>query len=162
MTDVLIIDGLTKRFRLPGWRVAWILGPKEFIKAMGSCGSYLDGGTNVPFQEAAVSMLEVCPSKTFPLPTTPKQQREENTDKITSPANKSPQRNARPPTPLPRQTRLRPRPPAANGLPHPIHAQLNLLHLARPLRSPPRHLRRTPLHGSLLERKSHHGAGSVL
>jgi aspartate/methionine/tyrosine aminotransferase len=32
--DVLIIDGLTKRFRLPGWRVAWILGPKEFIKAL--------------------------------------------------------------------------------------------------------------------------------
>lgn len=56
--DVLIIDGLTKRFRLPGWRVAWIVGPKEFIKAIGSCGSYLDGGTNVPFQEAAVSMLE--------------------------------------------------------------------------------------------------------
>ena len=56
--DVLIIDGLTKRFRLPGWRVAWIVGPKEFIKAIGSCGSYLDGGTNVPFQEAAVRMLE--------------------------------------------------------------------------------------------------------
>ena len=31
---MLIIDGLTKRFRLPGWRVAWILGPKEFIKAL--------------------------------------------------------------------------------------------------------------------------------
>ncbi|KAF2842089.1 PLP-dependent transferase [Patellaria atrata CBS 101060] len=56
--DVLIIDGLTKRFRLPGWRVAWILGPKEFIKAIGSCGSYLDGGTNVPFQQAAVAMLD--------------------------------------------------------------------------------------------------------
>lgn len=56
--DVLLIDGLTKRFRLPGWRVAWIIGPKEFIKAIGSCGSYLDGGTNVPFQEAAVPMLE--------------------------------------------------------------------------------------------------------
>ncbi|RMY23478.1 hypothetical protein D0867_02028 [Hortaea werneckii] len=56
--DVLIIDGLTKRFRLPGWRVAWILGPKAFIKALGSCGSYLDGGTNVPFQEAAIPMLE--------------------------------------------------------------------------------------------------------
>ncbi|RFU34396.1 hypothetical protein B7463_g1925, partial [Scytalidium lignicola] len=56
--DVLIIDGLTKRFRLPGWRIAWILGPKEFIKAIGSCGSYLDGGANVPFQEAAVKMLE--------------------------------------------------------------------------------------------------------
>lgn len=61
--DVLIIDGMTKRWRLPGssapqvsdltinadshcpgWRVAWIVGPKEFIKALGSCGSYLDGG----------------------------------------------------------------------------------------------------------------------
>lgn len=57
--DVLIIDGMTKRFRLPGWRVAWILGPKEFVKALSSAGSYLDGGTNVPFQEAAVPMLEV-------------------------------------------------------------------------------------------------------
>lgn len=56
--DVLIIDGLTKRFRLPGWRVAWIVGPKEFIRAIGSCGSYLDGGTNVPFQEEAVKFLE--------------------------------------------------------------------------------------------------------
>ena len=56
--DVLIIDGLTKRFRLPGWRVAWILGPKEFVKALGSCGSYLDGGTAHPFQEAAIPMLE--------------------------------------------------------------------------------------------------------
>lgn len=56
--DVLLIDGLTKRFRLPGWRVAWIVGPKEFIGALGSCGSYLDGGTNVPFQEAAIEMLE--------------------------------------------------------------------------------------------------------
>ena len=63
--DVLIIDGLTKRFRLPGWRVAWILGPKEFIKAIGSCGSYLDGGTNVPFQEAAVPMLEVSQNTPF-------------------------------------------------------------------------------------------------
>ena len=56
--DVLILDGLTKRFRLPGWRIAWILGPKEFIKAIGSCGSYLDGGANAPFQEAAIPMLE--------------------------------------------------------------------------------------------------------
>ena len=50
--DVLIIDGLTKRFRLPGWRISWILGPKEFIKAIGSCGSYLDGGAAHPFQLA--------------------------------------------------------------------------------------------------------------
>ncbi|KAI5241483.1 aminotransferase [Aureobasidium subglaciale] len=56
--DVLIIDGMTKRFRLPGWRIAWVIGPKEFIKAIGSCGSYLDGGANVPFQEASIPMLE--------------------------------------------------------------------------------------------------------
>ena len=56
--DSKMCVGLTKRFRLPGWRVAWIVGPKEFIKAIGSCGSYLDGGTNVPFQEAAIPMLE--------------------------------------------------------------------------------------------------------
>jgi aspartate/methionine/tyrosine aminotransferase len=55
---VLLIDGLTKRFRLPGWRIAWVVGPKEFITALGSAGSYLDGGANVPFQEAAVPMLE--------------------------------------------------------------------------------------------------------
>jgi aspartate/methionine/tyrosine aminotransferase len=56
--DVLLIDGLTKRFRLPGWRIAWVVGPKEFITALASAGSYLDGGANVPFQEAAVPMLE--------------------------------------------------------------------------------------------------------
>lgn len=56
--DVLIIDGLTKRFRLPGWRIAWILGPRDFISALASAGSYLDGGANVPFQEAAIQMLE--------------------------------------------------------------------------------------------------------
>lgn len=57
-TDVLLIDGLTKRFRLPGWRIAWVVGPKDFINALGSAGSYLDGGANVPFQEAAIPMLE--------------------------------------------------------------------------------------------------------
>ncbi|OOF98109.1 hypothetical protein ASPCADRAFT_205366 [Aspergillus carbonarius ITEM 5010] len=56
--DVLLIDGLTKRFRLPGWRIAWVVGPKEFVNALGSAGSYLDGGANAPFQEAAVPMLE--------------------------------------------------------------------------------------------------------
>ncbi|KAJ2904969.1 aminotransferase class i and ii [Zalerion maritima] len=56
--DVLIIDGLTKRFRLPGWRIAWILGPKDFIKALGSVGSFLDGGASSVLQEAAIPFLE--------------------------------------------------------------------------------------------------------
>jgi len=43
--DVLIIDGLTKRFRLPGWRIAWIVGPKVsflFRKEVWWCGSDAD------------------------------------------------------------------------------------------------------------------------
>ena len=56
--DVILIDGLTKRFRLPGLRICWLVGPKAFISALGSSGSYLDGGANVPFQEMAVPMLE--------------------------------------------------------------------------------------------------------
>lgn len=55
---ILILDGLTKAFRLPGWRICWILGPKEYVSALASAGSYLDGGANVPFQKAAVSLLE--------------------------------------------------------------------------------------------------------
>ncbi|ODV73346.1 pyridoxal phosphate-dependent aminotransferase [Cyberlindnera jadinii NRRL Y-1542] len=55
---VLIIDGLTKFFRLPGWRISWVVGPKQYISALSSAGSYLDGGANYPFQEAAVSFLK--------------------------------------------------------------------------------------------------------
>ncbi|EGW33959.1 uncharacterized protein SPAPADRAFT_59370 [Spathaspora passalidarum NRRL Y-27907] len=55
---VLILNGLTKAFRLPGWRICWILGPEEYIDALSSAGSFLDGGSNAPLQYAAVSMLE--------------------------------------------------------------------------------------------------------
>lgn len=55
---VLIIDGLTKAFRLPGWRISWVVGPKHYISALSSAGSYLDGGANLPFQEAAVPFLD--------------------------------------------------------------------------------------------------------
>ncbi|EGV62491.1 hypothetical protein PSN45_000019 [Yamadazyma tenuis] len=55
---VLILNGLTKAFRLPGWRTCWILGPEDYINALSSAGSYLDGGSNSPFQYAAIEMLE--------------------------------------------------------------------------------------------------------
>lgn len=58
---VLILNGLTKSFRLPGWRTCWILGPEDYINALSSAGSYLDGGSNSPFQYAAVELLN--PSK---------------------------------------------------------------------------------------------------
>ncbi|CAH2353636.1 hypothetical protein CLIB1423_11S04258 [[Candida] railenensis] len=55
---VLILNGLTKAFRLPGWRICWILGPEDYINALSSAGSFLDGGSNAPFQYAAVDFLE--------------------------------------------------------------------------------------------------------
>ncbi|KAG7194192.1 uncharacterized protein KQ657_004902 [Scheffersomyces spartinae] len=55
---VLILNGLTKAFRLPGWRICWILGPEEYINNLSSAGSYLDGGSNAPFQYEAVNFLE--------------------------------------------------------------------------------------------------------
>lgn len=55
---VLILNGLTKAFRLPGWRICWIVGPEDYIKALSSAGSFLDGGSNAPFQYAAVDFLE--------------------------------------------------------------------------------------------------------
>lgn len=55
---VLLLNGLTKAFRLPGWRICWVLGPEEYISALSSAGSYLDGGSNAPFQYAAIDFLE--------------------------------------------------------------------------------------------------------
>ncbi|KAI5958457.1 uncharacterized protein KGF55_005800 [Candida pseudojiufengensis] len=55
---VLILNGLTKAFRLPGWRVCWIVGPAEYINALSSVGSYLEGGANAPFQYAAIEFLK--------------------------------------------------------------------------------------------------------
>jgi len=55
---VVLIDGLTKNFRLPGWRVCWVIGPKNLISALSQSGSFLDGGANHPLQRAALPLLE--------------------------------------------------------------------------------------------------------
>jgi aspartate/methionine/tyrosine aminotransferase len=55
---VIIIDGLTKSFRYPGWRLAWILGPKEVIADMGRAASGIDGGPSLPVQRAALPLFE--------------------------------------------------------------------------------------------------------
>jgi len=46
--SVVIVDGLTKNWRLPGWRVCWVVGPKNLITALSQSGSFLDGGANHP------------------------------------------------------------------------------------------------------------------
>ena len=55
---VILVDGLTKNWRYPGWRISWIVGPEVVIDAVTSAGSFLDGGANQPFQREAVSLLE--------------------------------------------------------------------------------------------------------
>jgi aspartate/methionine/tyrosine aminotransferase len=55
---IILVDGLTKNWRYPGWRISWTLGPKAVIEAIASAGSFLDGGANHPFQNVAAGLLE--------------------------------------------------------------------------------------------------------
>ncbi len=55
---VLLVDGLTKCFRYPGWRVGWVVGPEEMIAHLGRAASALDGGPPQPLQRAACDLLE--------------------------------------------------------------------------------------------------------
>jgi N-succinyldiaminopimelate aminotransferase len=54
---VVILDGLTKNWRYPGWRMTWTVGPKKVIEAVTSAGSFLDGGGSRPLQRAALDLL---------------------------------------------------------------------------------------------------------
>jgi len=54
---IIILDGLTKNWRYPGWRVCWTLGPKKVIEGIASAGSFLDGGCSRPMQRAAIPLL---------------------------------------------------------------------------------------------------------
>jgi len=55
---VVLIDGLTKNWRCPGWRVCWVIGPKNLVSALSQSGSFLDGGASHPLQVAAIPLLE--------------------------------------------------------------------------------------------------------
>ncbi|EEF57900.1 pyridoxal phosphate-dependent aminotransferase [Pedosphaera parvula] len=55
---VIIVDGLTKNWRYPGWRISWTLGPKAVIETIASAGSFLDGGANHPFQSVVAKLLD--------------------------------------------------------------------------------------------------------
>ena len=54
---VILLDGLTKNWRYPGWRVTWTIGPRPVIDAVSSAGSFLDGGGSKPMQRAAAELL---------------------------------------------------------------------------------------------------------
>ena len=54
---VVILDGLTKNWRYPGWRVTWTVAPKKIIESVISAGSFLDGGGSRPLQRKAMELL---------------------------------------------------------------------------------------------------------
>ncbi len=55
---VLLLDGLTKNWRYPGWRITWTVGPRKVIESVASAGSFLDGGGSRPLQRAAIPLLD--------------------------------------------------------------------------------------------------------
>jgi N-succinyldiaminopimelate aminotransferase len=55
---VVILDGLTKNWRYPGWRVTWTVGPRRVIDGCVSAGSFLDGGGSRPLQRKAAELLD--------------------------------------------------------------------------------------------------------
>ncbi|RIL11126.1 MAG: pyridoxal phosphate-dependent aminotransferase [Proteobacteria bacterium] len=57
-SDCIIIDGITKNFRYPGFRLGWILARQELIKRFTAVGSFLDGGPPTPTQRAALQILD--------------------------------------------------------------------------------------------------------
>jgi N-succinyldiaminopimelate aminotransferase len=54
---VVILDGLTKNWRYPGWRVTWTVAPRKIIEGVTSAGSFLDGGGSRPLQRKAAELL---------------------------------------------------------------------------------------------------------
>eukprot|EP01083_Nonionella_stella_P108531 315786_1 len=56
---VIIVNGLTKNWRCPGFRVCWIVAPKAICNMLSSAGSFLDGGANAPLQKLALPLMEL-------------------------------------------------------------------------------------------------------
>lgn len=55
---VIVIDGLTKNYRYPGWRLGWTLGPSHWIETLTRSGSAIDGGAPRWLQRAAIPLVE--------------------------------------------------------------------------------------------------------
>lgn len=56
---ILIVNGLTKNWRCPGFRCCWVVAPAPLVEMLGSAGSFLDGGCNAPLQQLALPLMEL-------------------------------------------------------------------------------------------------------
>ncbi len=55
---VVLIDGLTKSFRYPGWRFGWAVASTEIIERINRAASAIDGGPSNLVQRAAIAALQ--------------------------------------------------------------------------------------------------------
>ncbi len=55
---VVLIDGATKNWRYPGWRISWIVGPESVIESITSAASFLDGGAHRASQRAIIPLMD--------------------------------------------------------------------------------------------------------
>lgn len=55
---VTILDGVTKNWRYPGFRIAWVVGPKDVVQRVTSAGSFMDGGAARPVQRGVIPLVD--------------------------------------------------------------------------------------------------------
>ena len=55
---VLIVDGLSKNFRYPGWQLSWVVGPTAVIENLERVATGFDGGPSLPAQRLAIKALD--------------------------------------------------------------------------------------------------------
>jgi len=56
---IIIVNGLTKNWRCPGFRLCWIVAPAPIVEMLSSAGSFLDGGANTPLQRLALPLMNL-------------------------------------------------------------------------------------------------------
>lgn len=55
---ILLVDGLTKNHRYPGWRAGWVVGPSHCIEMLNRAASAVDGGPSMLMQRATLEALQ--------------------------------------------------------------------------------------------------------
>lgn len=55
--QMIIVDGVAKSYAMPGWRVGWMVGPADIIKAAGALQSHLTSNVNNMAQKAALEAI---------------------------------------------------------------------------------------------------------
>jgi len=56
---IIIVNGLTKNWRCPGFRLCWVVAPTAIVNMLASAGSFLDGGANTPLQQLALPLMDL-------------------------------------------------------------------------------------------------------